>query len=239
MFLFRFFRVRISRRRRKTISHTPAATLTFFFFPLKKKKKKLPSQVLRPRAQRPLLRQRPQLPLDRRPVANDLHPRRDRRRRRPDRGVAVTGGGRGGDGGDRRRPAREPAPRPRGARPLRGLCSLPDGRPEPLRDRGSELARRVGGEVVLGDGPGDAAQLARGELKLAQLVRQQQQRREGRRRCRRCEADGPARVRGGPACVRAGRRARGAAGGEPGKASENCVLAYLVRKEGGERRVER
>ena len=42
MFLFRFFRVRISRRRRKTISHTPAANLTFFFFPLKKKKKNFP-----------------------------------------------------------------------------------------------------------------------------------------------------------------------------------------------------
>lgn len=133
------------------------------------------------------------------------------------------------------------APRPGSAHPLRGLRSLPDGGPQRLRDRGAGLARRVGEQVVLRRGARDAAAglalalalaLAGCELLgLPQLVRQRRKRRLSQRRDRR-EADGPTRVRGGPAGVRAGRGDWGAAeDGQRGEASEDGVPSDLVRKE--------
>lgn len=70
-------------------------------------------------------------------------------------------------------------------------------------------------------------------LGLPQLVRQRRKRRLSLRRDRR-EADGPTRVRGGPAGVRAGRGDWGAAEDgqrQRGEASEDGVPSDLVRKE--------
>ena len=113
-------------------------------------------QVLRPRAQRPLLRQRSRLPLDRRQVSHDIYAGRDRRRRGQNRvvpgddwaaGVSSSVGG--AEAAEAAAAEIPTAPRPGSARPLRGLRSLPDGGPQRLRDRGAGLARRVGEQVVL------------------------------------------------------------------------------------------
>ena len=238
-----------SRQQREASSPARPSTSLLRIFP--SKPASLSScQVLRPRAQRPLLRQRSQLPLDRRQVSHDIHARRDRRHRGKNR--VVPGGGLGSRRRRRRRrrwaaaaaAAEIPtAHRPGSAHPLRGLRSLPDSGPQRLRDRGAGLARRVGEQVVLRRGARNAAAglalalalaLAGCELLgLPQLVRQRRKRRLSLRRDRR-EADGPTRVRGGPAGVRAGRGDWGAAEDgqrQRGEASEDGVPSDLVRKE--------